>query len=111
MHEARIYHEVFQPFPGNTDDTFAINEERGELLLKKPLNYENKQLYSLTIQAANLAATPSLSATARVTVNVLDVNDNRPTFDSDPEIRFIRENVGVNAPVSSSSLVDGRCSL
>lgn len=70
---------------------FEMVSETGEIKLTKPLNYEFKQLYTLTVRAANRPPIP-LSSTARVNINVLDVNDNAPAFDSNPITKFIPEN-------------------
>lgn len=54
--------------------TFGVNEDTGELYLKRRLNYEERSYYSLTI----LAEDSGLSGQTVVKVNVLDTNAHSP---------------------------------
>jgi hypothetical protein len=65
---------------GNSDGDFAVSQA-GVLSVVRPLDRETLSQFSLTIVASNLAATGvPLSSTATVNVEVLDVNDNSPSF-------------------------------
>ena len=85
--------------PGNEDDVFDIMSESGQIRLIKSLDYEYKQLYTLTVRASNRPP-ESLSSTTRVCIYVEDVNDNAPRFESEVIIRRILENERVNSVVS-----------
>ncbi|MBC6399530.1 MAG: cadherin repeat domain-containing protein, partial [Ekhidna sp.] len=56
---------------GNTDEAFAINAERRQLLTNKNLDFETTPNYTLTITVSD----GELSATADITINVTDVNE------------------------------------
>ncbi|PAA46968.1 hypothetical protein BOX15_Mlig000184g4 [Macrostomum lignano] len=63
----------------DNDGLFSVDAVSGELTLKSPLDYEQRREYHLTIRAFDTSSRP-LSATAVVTVRVLDENDNAPQF-------------------------------
>lgn len=56
---------------------FAINRFNGKIILKKPLDYELKQMYKLRIKASDKNHT----AETTVVIKVLDANDHAPSFD------------------------------
>ena len=60
-------------------ETFSISPTNGEIKLNKSLDYERMNLYRFTVSAKD-GGIPSLQDKALVSVNVLDVNDNRPYF-------------------------------
>lgn len=64
---------------GNADHKFRIDEASGQIVLNRPLDRETTARYTLTVTARD-AGTPTLSATATVTIDVLDENDNAPEF-------------------------------
>ena len=58
-------------------DVFRVDSVTGEVFLRRRLDREVQSLYSLTVTASD-QGNPSLSGFTRVTVRVLDVNDNAP---------------------------------
>lgn len=64
---------------GNADHKFRIDEASGQIALNRALDRETISRYILTITARD-AGSPTLSATATVTIDVLDENDNAPEF-------------------------------
>ncbi|XP_068201441.1 neural-cadherin-like isoform X2 [Palaemon carinicauda] len=63
---------------GNEDGTFSVGNLTGEVFLAQPLDYETKNKYKLLL----LVSDGRHEGGATVQVNVRDVNDNPPTFDS-----------------------------
>ncbi|XP_066284273.1 protocadherin-like wing polarity protein stan [Branchiostoma lanceolatum] len=66
-----------------TDDgngIFHVDSSTGAVSIMGPLDYETVSSYELTLKAED-GGDPSQSATATLTVNVTDINDNPPTFD------------------------------
>jgi len=65
--------------------TFAVNPTSGVVTLLKPLDYEHTSIFNFEVIASNPdpgeAAYPT--ATARVTVRVIDQNDNAPRINLD----------------------------
>eukprot|EP00794_Sanderia_malayensis_P007199 gene7199-8005_t len=62
---------------GNEDGIFGIGHNL--LILKKNLDYETKRVHKLTIQAKDKGVPPRYRST-RLTVHVIDKNDNAPVF-------------------------------
>lgn len=70
-------------------DHFGIFPSDGELYLKKSLDREVKSQYVVQVKARDHGL-PSLSATAMVTIHVLDDNDNYPVI-AEPSYQFLIE--------------------
>ncbi|XP_022242412.1 fat-like cadherin-related tumor suppressor homolog [Limulus polyphemus] len=69
-----VYYEIVS---GNKEAKFIINPHSGELHTAARLDYEQTEMYNLTINATNLV---SMNASTIVTIHVLDRNDNAPVF-------------------------------
>ena len=80
------------------EDVFEVDEVSGTVRIRAALDYEQKQLFNLTIGASDLGS-PSLSSAASFIVEVLDVNENlhAPKFSS----YFFRTSVQENLPSGS----------
>ncbi|XP_060905079.1 protocadherin beta-16-like [Labrus mixtus] len=79
--------------PGNQAD----RSKRVEMVLQKPLDREKQEYISLLLTALD-GGEPQMSGTMQVFVNVLDVNDNAPTF-AKP---LYRAKILENSPKSTS---------
>ena len=64
---------------GNSDETFIINPQNGSIFLHKPLDFERKKQYKLTVRVTN-GSIPAVESLTTVTVTVEDVNDSPPVF-------------------------------
>lgn len=93
----------------------------GNLILASPLDYESLPKFWVTIRAQDLGEPPN-SATATVTINVMDADDQNPRFYDDKYIAFIPDSnrqgdklnvtpnaikaidpdLGINSPISLS---------
>uniref|UniRef100_T1IAK5 Cadherin domain-containing protein n=1 Tax=Rhodnius prolixus TaxID=13249 RepID=T1IAK5_RHOPR len=80
-------------------ETFAVSVDkigegnyRGNLILKKPLDYELMSSYSLTIEASDLSPKKPLSATANIAISIRDVQDQPPVFLNAPYSATLQEN-------------------
>ncbi|MBC6411232.1 MAG: cadherin domain-containing protein, partial [Ekhidna sp.] len=67
---------------GEDSGDFSI-DGNGQITVASTLDRETTSSYTLTVTATDDDATNSLSATAAVTINVTDVNDNAPKITSD----------------------------
>ncbi|RUS73770.1 hypothetical protein EGW08_018463, partial [Elysia chlorotica] len=77
---ALIHYELAPRLPGNHDvDHFQVDTESGEITLRKTLDHETQAEFSFFVIARD-GGMPANSATASVTVKVLDLNDNAPLF-------------------------------
>ena len=78
--------------------TFSIGEKNGTLLLTGDLNYEFAQSYAFSVIVED-GGTLSLSSSSEVFVEIVDLNDNPPQFDSDVYQVSIPENVILGTPI------------
>ncbi|XP_011183876.2 cadherin-related tumor suppressor [Zeugodacus cucurbitae] len=90
---------------GNRKDTFHIDAISGSLYLHKPLDYEETTVYNLNITAAD-GGTPRLSHTIVFTVNVVDENDNPPSFPNTAIVRQIKEGIAIKTPIVTVTAED-----
>lgn len=91
---------------GDSLGQFSVDQD-GQLCVLKPLDREAQSFYNLVVQAHDLALPPSprLTSTALVSIILLDVNDNAPTFLS-PRLTFVPENTPVDTVVFRAQAVD-----
>ncbi|XP_064208725.1 protocadherin-16 isoform X3 [Anguilla rostrata] len=64
--------------------TFAVDQDTGRITVAAPLDREKRASYDFLVRAVDSSPAGPRNSTARVTVNVLDVNDNAPFFIQDP---------------------------
>ncbi|KDR24197.1 Cadherin-related tumor suppressor, partial [Zootermopsis nevadensis] len=65
---------------GNAEGRFAIDEATGQITVARVLDRETTSRYMLNVAAQDAGLSVRLSATAPVTVDILDENDNAPEF-------------------------------
>lgn len=68
---------------------FSLDKDTGLIMLIAKLDYELIQRFTLTVIARDGGGEET---TGRVRINVLDVNDNVPTFQKDAYVGALREN-------------------
>jgi hypothetical protein len=64
---------------GSDSSAFQIDSSTGRITTKSKLDYETKTSYQFKVTAAD-GGQSVLRGTSSVTVNVVDVNDNKPIF-------------------------------
>lgn len=77
---------------------FSVNAVTGAVTILKPLDYDQVQEYNLNVTATDLAFAAK-RAYATLTVNVSDINDNAPCFDSRHYLTHLEENTPPNSYV------------
>lgn len=108
---ARLTYRVVQSADGGADghvgasDLFGIFPNSGSLYLKKSLDRELRDRYSLTVVATDNGLPPA-SAAVSVQVLVIDANDNDPVFTRDVYQFTIEENLDKGALVGIVSATD-----
>ena len=70
---------IYNITSGNSNETFIINSENGSICLRKPLDFERKKQYNLTVKVTDNGI-PALESLTNVIVTVEDVNDSPPVF-------------------------------
>ncbi|XP_055081161.1 protocadherin-23 [Periophthalmus magnuspinnatus] len=87
-------------------EMFTLDEKTGLLFLSYPLDYETQRVHRLTIRAVDQGH-PSLSSTQTLSVDVGDVNDQRPLFSWPVYDATVAENRDPGAAVVRVSASDG----
>ncbi|XP_009953897.1 PREDICTED: protocadherin-16, partial [Leptosomus discolor] len=83
---------------GNSDGRFHLNPSTGALSVVRALNREEVVQHNLTVVAMDHGF-PRRSATQLLSVLVLDVNDEAPTFEKPEYEAHIMENLPAGSPV------------
>lgn len=96
---------TFSIAAGNRRDTFHIDPNSGSLYLHKPLDFEDTTSYNLNVTASD-GGNPRLSTTVTFLVNVIDCNDNPPSFPNTAIVRQIKEGIPVNTPIVTITAED-----
>ena len=96
---------VFTFIDGNLEERFQVDPKSGVIELRKPLDRETTEMYSLIVQATDQGS-PSLSSTATVNVTLLDINDNAPLCSHSSYVIEMAENFTVNGTVVSLQCSD-----
>ncbi|XP_061786267.1 protocadherin alpha-3-like isoform X13 [Nerophis lumbriciformis] len=76
-----------------------------ELVLKKALDREKQPVITMTLTAVD-GGSPSKSGTSQIVVNVLDINDNIPTFSESLYKTTLRENAPLGTVVIAVNATD-----
>ncbi|XP_041973434.1 fat-like cadherin-related tumor suppressor homolog [Aricia agestis] len=83
---------------GEDREDFILDRTTGVLSVARPLDYERRREYLLTVQAVD-GGSPPLSDHATVNVTVTDANDNAPVFSQPAYGARIREDAAVGARI------------
>lgn len=74
------------------DLPFSIDNETGEIRTIKPLDYEKQKHYQFVVTAKDGAPDPRI-ATATVSIEVLDIEDELPMFSRSEYVASVPENM------------------
>ncbi|KAL0204645.1 hypothetical protein M9458_002663, partial [Cirrhinus mrigala] len=92
----------------NGDGKFEVDKLSGAVRIVQNLDYEKKQVYSLTARAKDKGKPISLSSSCHIEVEVVDVNENlyRPLFPSFVDKGFIKEDVPIGTSMMKITAQD-----
>ncbi|KAL1424749.1 hypothetical protein MTO96_019894 [Rhipicephalus appendiculatus] len=91
----------------DAEQSFEINNVEGKVMVKSNIDREVMESIKLCVKVEDMAAaTPGQTATATLTVNVVDVNDNRPSFKKSFYRQTVTENSMVGAPIVTARAID-----
>lgn len=79
---------------------FAVDPYTGWIISKEPLDYETMPRHAFLVVAQD-SGSPVLNGTARVVVQLTNVNDNKPIFSQNLYNVFIAENAGADQVVAT----------
>uniref|UniRef100_A0A4W3J9S8 FAT atypical cadherin 1b n=1 Tax=Callorhinchus milii TaxID=7868 RepID=A0A4W3J9S8_CALMI len=77
----------------NKDEIFTIEKDTGKLKTEKNLDHETTKWYQIMVMAQYPVEDYEVVTSVDVSIQVKDVNDNKPIFDSEPYKAFIVENL------------------
>nr|ABL75905.1 protocadherin 2G30 [Takifugu rubripes] len=82
---------------------FEVNEDNGEVQLTGHLDYEKKRMYQINVLAVDNGG---LTDSCKVIVDVVDVNDNKPTIKIMSNSAIISENAAPETVVTMINIQD-----
>ena len=91
--------------PG-VEDYVGILPSSGIIILKKQLDREEMSSLEMTVRVQDQGV-PPLSDTARVKLNIVDVNDNKPVFSAPAYTFSVVENTAADSVIGVVSAKDG----
>uniref|UniRef100_A0AAR2L2E2 FAT atypical cadherin 1a n=1 Tax=Pygocentrus nattereri TaxID=42514 RepID=A0AAR2L2E2_PYGNA len=77
----------------NRDEVFVVDRDTGALKLEKKLDHESTKWYQLTLQAQSEHQGIEVISPIDISIQVKDINDNHPLFESDPYEAVVAENL------------------
>lgn len=77
------------------------------ITLLKPLDYETRSSYVLTLRALDGSITNPLKSMASISINIVDVQDQAPLFIHAPYSATMQENMPEDSSVLTMSAIDG----
>uniref|UniRef100_A0A8C0H1Q3 FAT atypical cadherin 2 n=1 Tax=Chelonoidis abingdonii TaxID=106734 RepID=A0A8C0H1Q3_CHEAB len=77
----------------NKDEVFTLDKQTGALKVKKAVDHEKTKWYQIDVMAHCSHQGTKLVSLVSVSIQVKDVNDNKPVFEADPYQAFVTENM------------------
>ncbi|XP_010785875.1 protocadherin alpha-13-like [Notothenia coriiceps] len=89
----------------NPADMFNINAQSGEITVKGKLDFEAQSAYEIHVQAKDQGVSPR-SASGKLLVEVVDVNDNAPEIVVTSLMNPVREDAAIGSVVALVTVTD-----
>uniref|UniRef100_A0A3B3BAU6 Protocadherin alpha-8-like n=1 Tax=Oryzias melastigma TaxID=30732 RepID=A0A3B3BAU6_ORYME len=86
-------------------DVFEIEAETGVIKIKGSVDYEERKAFEIRVEASDKGQ-PPMSAHCKVLVEVVDVNDNKPTVSVTSLHATVREDAAAGTVVALVSILD-----
>ncbi|XP_058484035.1 protocadherin Fat 3 [Solea solea] len=102
---------LFTAVAGQTPDsneggTFDVDGETGLIRLVKPLDYEEVSIFRFKVAATTRRDLIESVSTVDLEVKILDVNDNRPAFETNTYVATVMEGMPVGTRVVQVRAID-----
>ena len=91
---------------GNSDDMFTIRPTDGKVFVKRTLDRESADSYSLVIKASDQDPDSPLSSTASLVITITDVNDNTPSCNPCIYSASVNESIAIGTTIAQLSCSD-----
>ena len=99
----KVYYYIVS---GNLYNTFGVNKTTGDIYIARPVDYEECSEYSMQIMAVDNDPLNPLSSVVSVNISITDVNDNAPTFEYNPVLEDVSENIEPNSHIITLTAID-----
>ncbi|BFZ24031.1 hypothetical protein BsWGS_27070 [Bradybaena similaris] len=86
---------TFYLIGGNVFSSFSIGQDSGIVTATGQLDYEKCSSHSLSVLAVHSSSMQSRNEYIKVSINIIDINDNPPVFEQDP---VVLRNIAENTP-------------
>ncbi|XP_066572717.1 protocadherin Fat 2 [Amia ocellicauda] len=83
----------------NKEQIFAVDQESGTLLIQKNIDHEKTKWYQIDVMAHCNHNGTDVASLVSVKIQVQDVNDNQPVFETDHYRAFLAENLPAGTTV------------
>ncbi|XP_047441819.1 protocadherin alpha-8-like [Mugil cephalus] len=90
---------------GKQTDLFAIDEKTGTVTNKKNIDFEENNAFEIRVQASDGALSP-LTSHAKLLIEVLDVNDNKPEISVTSLLNTVKEDASLGTAIALVSVSD-----
>ncbi|KAM9332560.1 protocadherin Fat 3 [Pholidichthys leucotaenia] len=90
----------------NKDGTFSVERDTGLIRLVKPLDYEEVSTFRFKVAATTRRDLIESVSTVDVEVKILDVNDNKPSFETNTYVATVMEGMPVGTRVVQVRALD-----
>ncbi|XP_063776587.1 protocadherin-23 [Pseudophryne corroboree] len=111
--QSRIYYSLLSV----ESLTFGIHPNTGWIFLRRSLDYEKTNIYNLVVVAISSDHGEEQTATTSVFVNIVDINDNYPTFNQHAHFFTVVESptphgvIGIITALDRDSGINGQLSF
>ncbi|TRY81231.1 hypothetical protein DNTS_021843 [Danionella cerebrum] len=100
-----IVYAIINPNSEKTVDAFSINQQTGEITVKKEVDYEQNNAVELRVQAKDKGYNPK-AAHCKVLIEITDVNDNIPQISVTSLVNTVREDAPIDTMVGMITVAD-----
>ncbi|XP_043982192.1 protocadherin alpha-5-like isoform X14 [Gambusia affinis] len=101
----KVVYSFFKRPNFNPSDMFFINEDTGDISVKRELDYETQSAYEIHVQATDRSALPRRS-NAKLLIEVVDVNDNTPEIVVTSLMNPVKEDAEIGSVVALVTVTD-----
>ncbi|XP_062870735.1 protocadherin alpha-8-like [Trichomycterus rosablanca] len=91
--------------PEKISDTFSINSDTGEILVKGIIDFDDKAFYEIRVEARDKGS-PPMTSNCKLLIEVIDINDNAPEISTTQLLTVVREDAKSGTAVALVTVSD-----